>query len=77
MTIAEADQLRETRTAYVQQLYDLRTKKKPTYSVAGRSFSWVEYRKFLREEILAIDELLTLSGFADSSPPDSIITAIE
>lgn len=77
MTTEEAEQLRATRTAYVQQLYDLRTKKKPTYSVAGRSFSWVEYRKFLMESIKEIDELLAIAGLADSSPPDVIITAIE
>lgn len=76
MTTAEADQLKATRTAYVQQLYDLRTKKKPTYSVAGRSFSWVEYRKFLREEILEIDTLLSAAGFSEGDGPDVIITAI-
>lgn len=77
MTAAEADKLRTVRSGYVQQLLDLSTKKKPNYSVAGRTFSWPEYQKHLHEQIRLIDETLALAGFSDSNPPDVIITAIE
>lgn len=72
----DVEKIRETRSNYVQQLLDLSdpTKKKLTYSIGGRTVSWTEYRKFLREEIASLNSLI--AGM-DPADPGEVITAIE
>lgn len=46
-----------TRENYAQQLADLSdpAKRRPSYSIAGRSVQWQQYMQFLRDEIKELD----------------------
>lgn len=50
--------LAATRDNYAQILLEMSARPKPTYSVNGQSFSWVEYQSFLRESIKQLNELI-------------------
>lgn len=56
----EIEKLRTARANYVQQLLDLSDpdKRKPTYSMGGRSVSWVEYMTYLRDSLKAVSDLI-------------------
>ena len=78
MTDTELARLRTVRSNYIQQLEELSdpTKRKPTYSVAGRSVSWGEYHKLLAEMIRESNALLQEAG--DDQPDGGyILTAAE
>jgi hypothetical protein len=75
VTDAELAHLTTTRANYAKNLAEVSAKKKPTYSLAGRSVSWVEYAKFLREEIVALDKQIAAAGGGDDPP--YILTAVQ
>jgi len=39
---------------------------KPSYSIDGRSYSWVEYQKFLLEQMAAIDKQTASESGSDT-----------
>jgi len=75
VTDEELSYLKTTRANYAKNLAEVSAQKKPTYSIAGRSVSWVEYAKFLREEIRELDLQIAAAGGSDT--PDFILTAVE
>ena len=64
LTSVQKTSLETARSNYVSTLATLSTEVKPTYNVNGQSFSWVEYQRFLLEQIDKIDLLLV----ADQTP---------
>lgn len=66
MDETEVDALRTIRANYIAQLVGLSdpTKRKPTYSMGGRSVGWVEYQTFLHEKIQSLSD--TIDGEAGS-----------
>jgi hypothetical protein len=65
----DAENLAQTRTNYITTLAAISANPKPTYSVAGRSFSWTEYQKFLLDMVKSIDAQLL------GDDPGELITA--
>lgn len=55
LTAAEIANLTTARTNFAAKLAEISTNPLPNYTVGNRTFSWVEYYKFLREEIQALD----------------------
>lgn len=53
-----ADTLRTVQSNYAQQLLELSdpTKRKPSYSVGGRSISWTEYQRWLLDAIKQLEQ---------------------
>lgn len=66
--------LQATRLRYATQLYELADpeKRKPSYSIGGRSVDWVAYQRFLLEMIRDVD-----AQIAGEDEPATTITAIE
>ncbi len=81
MTDAEADDLRTARGNYVRQLVELSDpcRRKPTYSIGGRSVSWESYQRMLLDLVKALDETLGESPgvTTDSDWIGYILTATE
>lgn len=77
MNTEEVAKLVKARANYVQQLLDLSDpcRKKPTYSIAGRSVPWTEYQAFLKQQITDLDAMIAAAG-GDGDPP-YIVTAAE
>jgi hypothetical protein len=78
MTTADIERVRTARSNYCQQLEELSdpAKRKPTYSVGGRSVSWGEYHKMLLEMVRGTNELLQSVG--DDLPDGGyLLTAAE
>ena len=50
-----AENLATAKANYAAQLAEISASPKPSYSVAGRSFSWAEYQRFLLEQMATID----------------------
>lgn len=52
------EKLRVAQSNYVQQLLDLSdpAKRKPSYSVGGRSISWTEYQRWLLDAIKQLEQ---------------------
>jgi hypothetical protein len=81
VTQAELDKLVTARANYVQQIVDLSNpaKRKKSYSASGRSYTWTEYRKFLREEVKELDVMIAAAGGGgeDLGGGLPIVTAME
>lgn len=65
------------RENYSQQLADLSdpAKRRPSYSIAGRSVQWPAYMTFLRQEIKELDALIAAEDDGDTG--GFTVTAIQ
>jgi len=53
-----SENLTTARANYAAILAEISLNPKPTYSVNGQSFSWVEYQRFLLDSIERLDSLI-------------------
>ena len=61
-----AANLQTAKENYATILASISASPKPTYSIDGRSYSWVEYQKFLMEQMKAIDAQLSSESGDDT-----------
>lgn len=66
------ERLTNTRDNYAQQLEELSdpTKRRPNYTIGGRSVQWQQYMQFLRSEIRELDRQI-----AEQSGDEGAISA--
>lgn len=56
----DLENLQTTRSNYITQLLELSdpATRKPSYSIGGRSVQWVEYMRFLREQVSEMNKII-------------------
>ena len=56
----DLENLKAARSNYIQQLADLSdpAKRKPNYTIGGRTVDWVGYQTYLREQVKELNALI-------------------
>ncbi|CAB4144890.1 hypothetical protein UFOVP466_80 [uncultured Caudovirales phage] len=61
-----AENLATAKANYAATLASISASPKPSYSIDGRSYSWVEYQKFILEQMAAIDKQTASESGSDT-----------
>jgi len=63
------DDLKTTRDNILERIKEVTAEKKPSYALEGRSYSWTEYLRMLREQLQETLKLINLF----EGPSDEIV----